>query len=713
MKKIIFSFIVSISCICSLFSQTHTGSFASPVKTFFLNDGASVITYQPDNWEVFFWNIENSQKYFDINTNWIYKCILSADKNTLFVLQSDENGKIIAINTESGIEISRTPFTKCTSNWLTANNESVVCFFKNYETAKLFESDINDKTIWQLVLNEKEGKYVQSIVFLPKKKVFIYEMKDKKGASTFYKILLQSNKPQKINISSKNWGPFYVSTNEDFILLGNGSLYDFNKDKILYTQTELNNSYEKFFFDNDSRIINFNTDGQISIYDRLTGEMTGGYNLKKENRNADFYYSGYSEDHKLLAYTHPFNTVHIVKLETGQHVASLTDGSMKPNPLAKKGKSADDIKCINWASYFPTEGTIALPQLMNIFNNSFAENDWQGLIYKYKFKYSKDAFEYFESPDKNYLLAQEKGWPYIGYVNLNINKIANLDFLGISKNASWEDLKNTFGIPYCGNWMTGININKSSFSVAMFTGRIDEEKSRFVVTLNFDNDGQKIKSVTINPYLFKSFKYQGAQSIISIGCLSGDCENGEGIYQWPNGMRFSGTFYNGSALIGNLYNSQFSTEPTLVLKEYVAEYLNIFYESIKNYEMYGNERSKDIQNIEKDKANVSEYDKDFKRHHNFCMDYLTKAADALLNVNNYLGSVKGLNCTKVQTIIAIAYNLVGEIKRVENSKMSVLAESPYKTFQTYYEIIQEIDKYLTEIDLTMVKEELIKCGYGH
>ncbi|MEQ9367033.1 MAG: hypothetical protein RIF32_22555, partial [Leptospirales bacterium] len=30
----------------------------------------------------------------------------------------------------------------------------------------------------------------------------------------------------------------------------------------------------------------------------------------------------------------------------------------------------------------------------------------------------------------------------------------------------------------------------------------------------------------------------------AVGCLQGDCENGDGVYVWPGGGRYAGTFQN-------------------------------------------------------------------------------------------------------------------------------------------------------------------------
>lgn len=32
---------------------------------------------------------------------------------------------------------------------------------------------------------------------------------------------------------------------------------------------------------------------------------------------------------------------------------------------------------------------------------------------------------------------------------------------------------------------------------------------------------------------------------IKYGCLSGNCENGEGVYLWPSGNRYEGAWKNG------------------------------------------------------------------------------------------------------------------------------------------------------------------------
>jgi len=717
-KYCFFTFFIFLINFRAVKSQTHISDFKTPVKTLFTADGTSAITYQPDNDDIFFWDIESRQKYQSISTQWIKKCILSEDKKTLMALTSWSDDDLFYFDVETGSQKEKIPFYNKKCNWF-HKDIAVGIHFYNYNDETLLEAiHTENKAIWKYVIEKDKNATIDNIIYLPKNELFIYELV-KNYKSSYYKLPYMSAKPQKIKLKENFYGPIYANIKETQIVFSNGTLYDLTTDKIIFShKTAFDNAHEIIFFDNDDKILIYSRTGKQTVVDSKTGEIIGTYILKSEEESKTFEFSGCDPEHKMLAYTCPNNTVHIVNMETGKFIAEFVKGDMLANPYARKNKTTttSNKNTFDWTRYIGN--SITIPNLIKIFqNNNFSDADFQELAYKHNFKSDLEGTsDYYTSPDNLFSIIRAKGSSYLDYIYIDIKKVSNLDFIKINSGMTYDDLENKFGPIYKGNWKTGILNVKNKYSIMLTSGSNDASNTRFTVSINFDAEGKTMKSLTLSPLVPNDFNCSEDIRIINSGCIRGNCENGDGAYQWVSGQRFEGSFKNSEIYLGNIYKTQFSSSPMLTLEEeykrmdYLKEYLEKYEKAIESYNFWVLERNKDVINIMNNRTNADTYVKDLNRHHEYCLEYLSKAHNSIHEANNYVGSLN-LGCSKAQGILSGLYLIMDDMQDIENSTMHSTVRTKVGNVEKYREGLANLDILIKKLTYGNLQQHLIECGF--
>lgn len=198
----------------------------------------------------------------------------------------------------------------------------------------------------------------------------------------------------------------------------------------------------------------------------------------------------------------------------------------------------------------PVENIFQIDNFKLLFNkNGLTENDWNDLVRKYNFVYSNDT--YF-SPDKKFSVTTWKNGHVLD-LNIYIYDESDLEIFGFNRNYTYSEMESLFGYEYWDSDRLAYTI------IACFDSDMNRDhhfEIKFSYNSEVNADGTNhIYCVTYSPIKPDSFELTGPGKLgfIETGCVDGDCESGDGVYQWSDGNLYEGSFTFARPYYGTVY----------------------------------------------------------------------------------------------------------------------------------------------------------------
>jgi hypothetical protein len=163
-----------------------------------------------------------------------------------------------------------------------------------------------------------------------------------------------------------------------------------------------------------------------------------------------------------------------------------------------------------------------------------------------KYDFQNDYFNCYAPYNEKvgiYITEVTSGKFHVDGLSFIFDENQDIPFLGINQSIPWKELLTKFGHNYY--------LNSWGHAYKLLASSHDPESLEIDLSLEFElNSNAKISKITLSKTNSDNFDYQGDIYFIDSGCITGNCQNGRGIYQYANGIWVDGFFRDGIPISG-------------------------------------------------------------------------------------------------------------------------------------------------------------------